>query len=722
MPQLALAMLEILGMENEMLELVIGEKKNPIAANELIMRLQGRPYEGTLYVGYPILASADDKLVIDAVLLTRQHGLIIFDLNEDDAETESRQDDIYAAVHRKLLGYKSLRSGRDLALPIQIVTFTPGLDSEGSTTNGVRVVSPRTLIQTLEEFPSISLDIFRALNAAIERVTTIRPARKRSSVAKADSRGAKLKEIEKQIANLDHWQKRAAIETPEGPQRIRGLAGSGKTIVLALKAAMLHAMYPQWRIALTFNTRSLYQQFNELVRRFTFEHTNDEPDWDKLRIIHAWGSARQSGIYSELSKATEFDPKDFGYAKNKYGQNEAFKGICAELLEHVKKAPSICLYDAVLIDEAQDLPQPFFELVYYATRDPKRIVWAYDELQNLGSYSMLPPTELFGTNPQGEPNVPSLENNAGKASEDLVLPVCYRNTPWALTVAHALGLGIYRDEGLVQYFEDQGLWEEIGYETVQGEARAGQHVVLRRKSESTPKYFEELLTPEDAVAVKQFRTIEDQMEWVATAIARNLTEDELEIDDILVIIPEPRSVAVDAAKLITLLEKHDISSHIVGITRSRDIVFDSETLAITGIFRAKGNEAPMVYILNSEFCAEGRELSRLRNMLFTAVTRSRAWVRICGVGEQMHSLELEIKHLVSKGFKLDFTIPTDDELTRIRRIHRELSEGERAKVKKAEKHATELLELLLSGEMDPENLPKDIQKRFKELFGGKTQG
>ncbi len=120
---------------------------------------------------------------------------------------------------------------------------------------------------------------------------------------------------------------------------------------------------------------------------------------------------------------------------------------------------------------------------------------------------MLPPQELFGTNSQGEPNVMSLENEIGRASQDLVLPVCYRNTPWALTVTHALGLGIYRQEGLVQYFEDQGLWEEIGYETVQGKAEAGHHVVLKRKPESTPTYFADLLKPDDAVVVKRFETI-----------------------------------------------------------------------------------------------------------------------------------------------------------------------------------------------------------------------
>jgi len=60
----------------------------------------------------------------------------------------------------------------------------------------------------------------------------------------AESRGGILRRLEQEIANLDQWQKTAAIGSPEGPQRIRGIAGSGKTVVLALKAAYLHAQNP----------------------------------------------------------------------------------------------------------------------------------------------------------------------------------------------------------------------------------------------------------------------------------------------------------------------------------------------------------------------------------------------------------------------------------------------------------------------------------------------
>ncbi|HSN65110.1 MAG TPA: hypothetical protein VLS94_00635 [Fusibacter sp.] len=82
--------------------------------------------------------------------------------------------------------------------------------------------------------------------AVIQSISTIRKGRKKREVQKVNSRGTKLKQLEDSIANLDNLQHRAVIETVKGVQRIRGLAGSGKTIVLALKAAYLHSQHPEW--------------------------------------------------------------------------------------------------------------------------------------------------------------------------------------------------------------------------------------------------------------------------------------------------------------------------------------------------------------------------------------------------------------------------------------------------------------------------------------------
>ena len=91
------------------------------------------------------------------------------------------------------------------------------------------------------------------------------------NLQKASSRGSKLKAIEDQISCLDKYQSKAVIETVEGVQRIRGLAGSGKTIVLALKVAYLYTMYENKMIAVTFNSRALKGQFIQLITNFIVE-------------------------------------------------------------------------------------------------------------------------------------------------------------------------------------------------------------------------------------------------------------------------------------------------------------------------------------------------------------------------------------------------------------------------------------------------------------------
>ncbi|HKG23733.1 MAG TPA: hypothetical protein VKC34_17660 [Blastocatellia bacterium] len=67
-----------------------------------------------------------------------------------------------------------------------------------------------------------------------------------------------IRKVESQIQTLDLEQMKIAQQIPPGPQRIRGLAGTGKTIVLAMKAAYAHLQHPEWNIVYTFNTQSLY--------------------------------------------------------------------------------------------------------------------------------------------------------------------------------------------------------------------------------------------------------------------------------------------------------------------------------------------------------------------------------------------------------------------------------------------------------------------------------
>ncbi|MBF0473071.1 MAG: ATP-binding domain-containing protein, partial [Nitrospirae bacterium] len=473
---------------------------------------------------------------------------------------------------------------------------------------------------------------------------------------------------------------------------------------------------PNWNIAVVFQTRSLYQQFKDLIRRFSFDHYSDEPDWGKLKILHAWGSNSQPGLYSEIADKLDFPVRDFKFGMTMYGRENAFEGVCNEILDVIENKKIEPFYDAILIDEAQDLPIPFFKIIYKILSHPKRVIWAYDELQNLTNYSLPSLTDLFGTNDLGNPNV-ILENPVDGPRQDIILPICYRNTSWALTLAHALGFGINRAEGLVQICDDE-LWNEIGYKLIEGEFVADKKVSLKRKSSSSPEYFSELLSSKESVTCYCFNNFNEEVNWIADQIYINIKEDELDYDDILIILPDALTAKKKAYDVIQALRARKIPSHLAGVTSSVDEIFLPDSVAIANIYRAKGNEAPMVYIANSDYCNSGRELIKLRNSIFTAITRSRAWVRIVGSGTEMKNLEKEFNKLVNDEFVIKFTVPDESMRESLRTIHRELTAGEKANIKKAEEGFEKFLELVDKGDYDVNTLPIDTKKKLERILRG----
>jgi len=695
---------------------VIGTKVNVEAIDALIDALEPlADAEATFFVGYPVAATSDAAVTVPALLISPKFGLICFDVvaaarPEDIQSLRSQQARIVVPLKAKLLANTDLAGDDfDLGFKVNVITFALHCPLDVDLL-AARIVGHQGLKQALDGCAPFSIHYLASINASIERVANIRPKSKRLIATEPRSKGSILKRIENEIANLDSWQKAAAIETPDGPQRIRGLAGSGKTIVLALKAAYLHGEHPGWKIGVTFHTRALRQQFHSLIKRFYFEDYREPPDKERLTVLHSFGSNTDPGIYSEICLAYGVQPRDFGYAKRTYGFNKAFEGICAELLPVVEANPKP-LFDALLIDEAQDLPKEFLRLAYLCTRD-HRIVWAYDDLQNLGDYQMMSLRETFGVNSHSEALV-RLENLPKHPRQDIILPKCYRNTPWALVTAHALGSGIYRTGAkLVQHPDDPALWGDIGYEVADGRLALGEDVVLRRSTDASPRFFYDLLDSEDAVKFLTFADDRQQFLSVAQMIHEDLSTGQLYPHDIAVVFPN----AIDAEKrgmsFRQYLGDHGIKSHIVGVTSSRDEFHQENQVAISGPYRAKGNEAPVIYVMDAEYCAGGSELIKKRNILFTAITRSRGWVRVCGTGNLMKSLVGEFEQLKANNFQLRFKVPTSDELRQMRTLYRDISITERKKAdefakafEKIEAHGADIQAVLQA-------LPKETRERI----------
>jgi superfamily I DNA and RNA helicase len=283
-------------------------------------------------------------------------------------------------------------------------------------------------------------------------------------------------------------------------------------------------------------------------------------------------------------------------------------------------------------------------------------------------------------------------------------------------VGHALGLGIYREEGLIQHFDDPSLWSDIGYQVVDGDLAPGEPVVLRRAPDSYPGYFRELLDPSDVVQFVKHKGQFEQATWVARSIQQDLSRNQLEHEDILVVLPSTYTAEKDSQPIREALERLGIDSHLAGVTSSRDEIFRPGSIALANIHRSKGNEAAMVYIVNAQQCINPYQTVTMRNTLFTGITRSRAWVRIVGWGSRLDTIGSEVADVVSNDYTLQFKVPTTKELGKIRQIHRERSASERQRIRQTEQSLRSAISALERGDMDLEDLPSDVRLNLLRLL------
>ena len=359
------------------IEVIRGASLKPVASGKLIEALSTRAdWSGRLFVGYPIIGTAEGPHRVDALWVS-ERGVVVFDLVEgrEPGDHEARQDDTANKIDAQTEDPSGAGPAEAAAHPSShdFVLSRRGWLDLGR--RGGLLCGPDTLLAELEnlEWEDFEEDTYRNALSVIESVATIRRSRARRTFQSDDSRGAKLKRLEDSIATLDHDQSAAVIETAEGVQRIRGLAGSGKTIVLALKAAYLHAQYPEWRIGVTFNTRSLKGHFQRLIRDFHTDKTGEAPDWQSLRVVNSWGApggTERSGIYHEYCSSHRVDYLDFRSATSQFGQSEPFAAACKQALDQTEVSRPV--YDAILVDEAQDLPPAFLKLCYAFLKEPKR--------------------------------------------------------------------------------------------------------------------------------------------------------------------------------------------------------------------------------------------------------------------------------------------------------------------------------------------------------------
>jgi superfamily I DNA and RNA helicase len=649
-----------------------------IRSQEDALQLSGSViyYDFPAYADYEAATSRPDIL-----LLSPKHGFVAIRIldpslfrrsNEEAAAIDIALDDFATNLHSRLIRSRELRRGRTgSVVSIYSAIFAPGLQEptgEGELSSEVCTSLERlgAYISEAESEPLTSEQIAETRSVVEGAKALARPNKRIIADPAAQPLAAAMARLESEILNFDQRQRHIALVDVGGPARIRGLAGSGKTVILAMKAAHLHLNDPNALILVTFYTKSLRATIKGLITKFYRLYSETDPDWKRVHIRHGWGGATIPGVYSEACKRAGRMPLTLPEAKRvaQRGEN-AFGAACRELVESGLAKPH---YDHVLIDEGQDFPAGFYRLCYEiakGARDGKSIVWAYDELQDIMNVKIRQPDELFGTDADGRPRV-DLDRSSVHvppgASNDAVLSKAYRNQRDVLVSAHALGFGVYGT--IVQMLESAEHWEDVGYEVETGPLQPGQQVRVFRPDRNSPLHLPNL--PQfPLIGYFNPTSLEEEASWVCSSI-KSFLDGGLAPEEIMVVSLDDRHARRYFTTISQCLAQLGISSNNVIADPYNEPPFSiSGRVTLSTVYRAKGNEGAVVFAIGLD-AIDGRSRDG-RNKLFTAFTRSKAWLRVSGIGEAGQRIINELAEALQLTPRIQFVMPDIREIETIQR-------------------------------------------------------
>ena len=203
------------------------------------------------------------------------------------------------------------------------------------------------------------------------------------------------------IKVLDRQQERLARWMGDGYRVVKGVAGSGKTLVLLYRARLIAKTQPRWRVLLTCFNRVLADELGRQLREM------DE------------------GLGNVTVKNIDRLPTDLYSEVHRRGgrlvlPGDDYEGRIAACLDHLRADEESALFDVVLVDESQDFDPHRLELAWRLLKPGGHFVVARDAAQNVYRRpNWIPP----GTSGRGRTSI--LDQN-------------YRNTEEILQTALAL--------------------------------------------------------------------------------------------------------------------------------------------------------------------------------------------------------------------------------------------------------------------------------------------
>lgn len=158
-------------------------------------------------------------------------------------------------------------------------------------------------------------------------------------------------------------------EPQSGHYRLRGVAGSGKTLILAYRAAKLASLKKRVLI-LTFNI-TLWHYIRDMIQRAPFEFEwKDEFGMPYITFNHFHGFCKDILNHYGIKW-----PKGFG--------EELFRSIIVEEVKKTVKEKNYQKWDAILIDEGQDYYWDWYDLLNIFLSERDELLLVVDKKQNI---------------------------------------------------------------------------------------------------------------------------------------------------------------------------------------------------------------------------------------------------------------------------------------------------------------------------------------------------
>lgn len=183
-------------------------------------------------------------------------------------------------------------------------------------------------------------------------------------------------------------------------------------------------------------------------------------------------------------------------------------------------------------------------------------------------------------------------------------------------------------------------------------------------------------------------------------VANDIKKEGLKPEDIVVLCADDKYAKSYFSQLSMYLAKQGIATNNLSVDGFSGDVFTREnSVTLTSVHRAKGNEGYSVYVMGIDALFT-RPNVRSRNLAFTAMTRAKAWLTITGVGQAAKQFAAEIEAAKNNFPYMIFEYPEEE---RLKIMKRDLEESPQQKLERA-------LEGLTADDLSEETIKAAIAK------------